>query len=213
MRSTLLGRTLTLAGVIGVTAFVTARVVSKPDQHPADATQAEPDAMMQAWMKAAQPGPEHKRLMKFAGKWKQKITQWPAPGVEPTESISHAHDEAVFGGRYLIEHVHGDVTAAGGASTPFDGMGIYGYDNIKQKYVFAWIDSMGTMIMTGEGDPDPHQNVVTYYSDLPNPLNGKTTKIKMIRRVFNDNEYGLQWFEDTGDGVWRKSMDLVASRE
>ena len=213
MRATLFHRTLTLVGVVGVTAFVTATVVSDPDQQSVGAMQADANAKMEAWMEAAQPGPQHQRLMKRAGAWKQKMTQWPFPGAEPTEALARAVCEPVFGGRFLIERVHGDIKTGEGQSMLFDGMGIYGYDNVDQKYVFAWIDSMGTMIMTGQGEPEEHENIVTYYSEMPDPLTGKPTKIKMIQRVFNDNEYGVQLFEDVGGGAWHKSMELVASRE
>ena len=34
---------------------------------------------------------------------------------------------------------------------PFQGRGTTGYDNIKQKYVLSWVDSMSTGILSCEG--------------------------------------------------------------
>ncbi len=39
--------------------------------------------MMEKYMKAAAPGPEHQQMAKMAGKWKLQVTSWMAPGAPP----------------------------------------------------------------------------------------------------------------------------------
>ena len=41
----------------------------------------EEQAMMDKYMKAATPGPEHQQLAKLAGRWKMQTTAWMAPGA------------------------------------------------------------------------------------------------------------------------------------
>src|SRR5881398_962772 len=40
----------------------------------------EEQAMMDKYMKAATPGPEHQQMAKMVGKWNLKVTAWMAPG-------------------------------------------------------------------------------------------------------------------------------------
>ena len=49
----------------------------------------------------------------------------------------------VMDGRYLVEEYDGEMMGQ-----PFKGMGLMAYDNSEQRFVSAWIDNMGTGIMT-----------------------------------------------------------------
>src|SRR5439155_6493988 len=65
--------------------------------------------MMQKYMQAATPGPEHQRLAKLAGKWKLQFTSWFAPGAPPQKSEGTAEFKTVLGGRYVQQEVKGDM--------------------------------------------------------------------------------------------------------
>jgi hypothetical protein len=47
----------------------------------------------------------------------------------------------------------------------FKGMGMDGYDNVKQKFVSSWGDNMGTGIILLEGDYDPATKTFTYTTE------------------------------------------------
>ena len=49
----------------------------------AKAPTAEQQAMMQAWQKAATPGPNHQLLTSLAGEWTFTTKMWMEPGTPP----------------------------------------------------------------------------------------------------------------------------------
>lgn len=196
-------RTLLAAAVlIGATATITTAVVSA--QHEQDH-----EAMMAAMAKYAEPGPQHELLAKSAGTWKQKIHHFGMdPTMEPQVSEAVATYESVLGGRYLVERLKGRINT-GGQEESFEGMGIYGYDKIKEKHVFAWVDTSGTMILIGEGKADESGKVITYYSELPEMMGGK---MKSVLDLTNDNEHTMEMFSPTPDGGWHRVMKLEETR-
>src|SRR5262249_28225517 len=103
-------------------------------------------AMMAAWQKYATPGEGHAVLKPIAGSWTCAVKMWMAPDAPPQESPATSESKMIMGDRYLQEEVKGSFQGM-----PFSGMGITGYDNIKKKYVGAWVDNMGTGVMTSEG--------------------------------------------------------------
>jgi len=70
---------------------------------------AEEQAMMEKYIQAATPGPEHQRLAKLAGKWKLQVTSWMAPGAPPQKSEATAEFKTILGGRYLHQEVKGNM--------------------------------------------------------------------------------------------------------
>src|SRR5205809_778246 len=54
-------------------------------------------AMMEKYMKAATPGPEHQAMAKMAGKWNLKVTAWMAPGAPPQTSNGTAEFRSILG--------------------------------------------------------------------------------------------------------------------
>src|SRR5438105_4065574 len=107
---------------------------------------AEEKAMMDKYMKAATPGPEHAQMAKMAGKWKLQVTSWMKPGAPPMKSDGTAEYRSIMGGRFLEQEVHGDM-----AGQPFEGRGVEGYDNVTKEHWGTWVDNMGTTTMLMKG--------------------------------------------------------------
>src|SRR5512132_483462 len=99
----------------------------------------EQQAEMQAYMKAATPGPEHQALAAMAGNYDLKVKGWQAAGAAPEESVATAVRSSALGGRVMVEEVHGTMMGM-----PFEGHGMSGFDNVTGKYWSTWTDSMGT---------------------------------------------------------------------
>jgi hypothetical protein len=193
------------AALVGATTVITSQVVSQQQEQ-------EMAEMWAKWMELAQPGKEHAEMAKLAGAWNQESTHWMHPGAEPTTSTSVAKFEPILGGRYMIEHVTGQNEFMGEVHD-FEGIAILGFDNLKQKHVFAWIDNMGTMIMTGEGDADETGKVITYYSEMPNPMGGGTMQIKSVSKIISDDETVYSMHEKQPDGSWFKNFQIVSTRK
>ena len=125
--------TVTALTVLGAAAFLAAPAFS--EEQPADGPSPEAMARMM-------PGEHHDTLKPMAGSWTTQTKYWMIPGSPPMESVGKANKKLIFDGRYLEEQYEGQAMGA-----TFYGKGLWGYDNVKKKFVTSWIDSMSTGIM------------------------------------------------------------------
>jgi hypothetical protein len=164
-------------------------------------------AAMEAMMKAAQPGEQHKTLAELAGTWEQSLKMWMDPSKPPQESKATTESKMIMGGRYLEDKVSGDF---GGMK--FLGQGLTCYDNLQKKYIWTWIDNMGTGISTATGRYDPDKKTYTYQGEETDPLSGKKFKTKMITHVIDKDKYEMDMYRVAGDKEV-KTMHLDAKRK
>jgi uncharacterized protein DUF1579 len=157
----------------------------------ADAPQMSPEqqAMMDKMTKAATPGAQHAMLTKMAGEWTCTVKLQMDPSQPPQESQSTAMITALMDGRYIQEVATGQMNG-----TPFNGMGLYGFDNVSGKYVSSWIDNMGTGIMTSVGTADKSGNVITWVGTMNDAVTGKAAKSRMVTTVIDDSHHTLEMF-------------------
>src|SRR5438876_10896816 len=122
-------------------AFVLISFAALAEEAKSEAKKMSPEeqAMMDKYMKAAAPGPEHQQMAKMAGKWKLSVTSWMAPDAPPMKSEATSEYRTILGGRYLEEEVHGTM-----GDQPFEGRGLNGYDNVTKERFGTWVDSMTT---------------------------------------------------------------------
>lgn len=125
-------------------------------------------AMMKLWKQAATPGEPHKQFAALAGSWTTQTKEWMDPGKPPTESAGTAEMKMLLDGRFLYQEYHGQMMGQ-----PFNGIGIDAYDNIRKKYVTAWIDTMGTGIFIMEGTASPDGKTITLKGSHPEPGGGQ----------------------------------------
>jgi hypothetical protein len=170
----------------------------------ADAPQMSPEqqAMMDKMMKAATPGAPHAMLTKMAGEWTCTVKMQMDPSQPPQESQSTATITALMDGRYIQEVATGQMNGM-----PFNGMGLYGFDNVSGKYVSSWIDNMGTGIMTSVGSADKSGNVITWIGTMNDPVTGKTAKSRMVTTVTDDSHHTLEMFGVPPGG--KKEMKMM----
>ena len=95
--------------------------------------------------------------------------------------------------------------------TPFVGMSIEGYDNVKKKFVSSWIDNMGTGIMNSEGTYDPASKTLTYFAEYE-PMPGMKTKTRQVLKLTDKDHRTLEFFEDRG-GKEVKTMEIGYTRK
>lgn len=131
-------------------------------------TQMDPQAMMELWKQAATPGEPHKQFGTLTGSWTTQTKEWMEPGKPPTESAGTTEMKMLLDGRFLYQEYHGQMMGQ-----PFNGIGIDAYDNIRKKYVTAWIDTMGTGIFIMEGTASPDGKTITLKGSHPEPGGGQ----------------------------------------
>jgi hypothetical protein len=168
---------------------------------------AEMQAMHDAWMKAGAPGEPHQRLAKLAGEWDYASKFWPQPGCEPMIGKGVSRAEMIFGGRYLVDRVEAEMMGM-----PFEGMSITGYDNVKEKYVGVWIDSMSTMIMYSEGVWDEEKQAVVMEGEYMDPVSRKLVKGRSIDRALDDDHHLFEFYQPGPDGELYKSLEITYTR-
>lgn len=163
-------------------------------------------AMMEKYMKAATPGPEHQQMAKMAGKWNLKITAWMAPGAPPQTSAGTAEFKTTLGGRYLEQEAHGDM-----GGQPFEGHGLSGYDNVTHEHWDTWVDNMTTGLMSMKGKCKDMKKC-TETGRMSDAMAGKAVPVSTTMTMKDEN---TMVFEMTGPGPGGKpfkTMEIVYTR-
>lgn len=154
------------------------------------------------------PGPEHKLLEPLAGKWEASCKAYMEPGKDPAVSKGGCERKWLLDGRYLQESFEGQFMGA-----PFKGIGTTGYDRYKKKFVFTWIDSMGTGITLAEGTYDDKNKSFTYAYTFDCPIMGKDTKARDVVKIISDNEHTFEMYRTMAKGPGEmKVMEITYKR-
>lgn len=167
---------------------------------------AEQKAMMEAWEKAATPGPQHQWLASKVGKWEFAGTFWMDATKPPTESSGTVERELMLGGRVLAEKVTSTYM-----DKPFEGYGLTGYDNVSKEFWSTWNDNMGTGIMLSTGQCDD-KGVCAYSGSYMDAMTNAKKTVRMTSREEGPDREVHQFFEKGSDGKEFKSMELIYRR-
>jgi len=181
--------TVLSVGVLAV-ATLAAATLPKQDASPRqDANAAIPGkphqdqaAMQEAYKKAAELSDEHREFTKCAGTWQTRVTCYMDP-TRPQEGTGTATFETIMGGRFLVEHMSGNMPPMG----PFQGMGILGFNNTTQQYEHVWLSDAGTEIMTARGTKGP-DNSITLTGEMVDPVTNAKCNCTMVWRDVSENE-------------------------
>lgn len=164
-------------------------------------------AMMDAMMKAATPGANHEMLASIAGDWTFKNRMWMNPAAPPTESTGTVTYTTLLGGRYVQGQYRGDMMG-----TPFEGVGLMGYNNTSQRFEATWVDNMDTMIMYMTGQYDAATKTLTYTGQMDDPVKpGTTVKVRQVVRLVSPDAHVMEWYE-TRNGKEVKTMEVTYNR-
>jgi hypothetical protein len=166
------------------------------------------EAMMKVYMQAAAPGAQHQRLAELTGSWQIEFTSWQAPGAPPVEGTGTAEKTMVLGGRYLRESMESSMMGM-----PFHGLGLLGYDNLRQEYSGVWLDDMSTQLMPYSGQYDPVHKTYTMKGQYLDAASGQLVTARMVTTVVSDKEHRFEMFMPGPDGKEFKGMEMVYTRK
>jgi len=161
---------------------------------------------MEAWMKAGQINEHHEWLARAEGAWKGKSWfQWD-PNMPKMHAAVESEVESILGGRYTVMHYESEFMGQ-----PYKGVGIVGYDNIKQKYVSIWLESMGTSPMVSYGTRTG--DTITFKSEFENPM-GEMETMYIESTSHGENRMVDKFYEhrdgkkvQTGQIVYERASD------
>ena len=166
-------------------------------------------ADMQACVEAGTPGENHAKLAECIGTWQGKNKMWMAPGTEPMMSESTTTISSMMDGRFTKCEVAGEIPGMG----PFNGFGIYGYDNVSKKYQSTWIDNCGTAIMTGTGELSSDGKTMTWNYNYTCPITKKATTMREVDRTTGKDTKTMEMYTiDPKSGKEYKMMEVAMTR-
>ena len=166
------------------------------------------DEMMKAWIAYGTPGAEHKALEMMAGSWDVSTKMWMAPGAPPQEAAGASENKMILGGRYLEQHYEGSMMGR-----PFSGIGTFGFDNYKKKFVSTWTDSMGTGILTTTSTADKTGKVITSWGMMDDPAEKRSMKSKSVVTIVDADHHTYEAWHALPDGKMTKDLEIRYTRK
>ena len=191
----------TLAAVVALAATLPALAQDAPPK-----MSPEEAAAMEAYQKAAAPGPQHAALAKMAGTYDLKIRSWTKPGAPPTEETGTATRRMMLDGRVLAEDVESRMYGQ-----PFNGHGLSGYDNTSGKYWSTWNDSMSTGLMVSEGSCDD-AGACTFTGSWNDPVTKGKVNARMTTKWTSPTVEVFEMYGPGPDGKDMKMMEITYTR-
>lgn len=162
------------------------------------------EAAMKAWMESAKPGPEHKMLADLVGTWDVTMTSYDNP-EGPTKTKGTSTATMMMDGRYLQEEMTSEMMGQ-----PFQGFGITGFNNTTRKFETIWLDTMGTMIMTGSGEGA--NDGFSVVMDFVDPMTKQKMTSKGVTKVIDANKHTFTMYMMM-DGKEMKAMEVEYTRK
>jgi hypothetical protein len=133
------------------------------------------------------------------------------PGAEPMQAESTTTITPIMGGRYTKVDVKGEMP---GGTGPFEGFGIYGYDNVTQKFTASWIDNMSTGIAQGTGELSPDGKTLTITYKYTCPVTKKPTTMREVHTHTGENTRTLEmWGIEPKSGKEFKAMKVELTKQ
>ena len=190
---------------IGLCLVLAASVTMAKDKKPAK--EMDPQAMMEVYQKLATPGEPHKLFATLAGSWTTTTKEWMEPGKPPTESTGTAEMKMLLDGRFLYQEYTSQMMGQ-----PFSGIGIDGYDNLRKRYVTAWIDTMGTGIFLMEGTASADGKTITLKGQHDEPGGGHMTH-RAVWKILDGNTQTFDMYGTHKHGKEMKMLEIVYTRK
>jgi len=146
------------------------------------------------------PGPEHKKLEYFVGKWTFESEIKANEFVRAGKTVATATDTLGPGGFYVEHRVEGDV---------FSGttLGIIGYDSHAKVYTSYYANSVG---LVGTGTGTVNGNTWTWM--VEDKFAGKAVKGRTTITTLSPTQYISKYEMDDGKGGYTTILEGKATK-
>lgn len=168
----------------------------------------EQQAMMERMKEYSTPNQNHDVLKSLAGTWKTKVEFWMDPQGQPEVSEGTSEAQMILDDHFLEQIYSGTVMGK-----PFEGRGIYGYDNIRKEYTGIWFDNMATGIMISAGQYDAATKTMKDEGNMSCPITNETHRwYRSVTTIADDDHYTYETFMKDKDGKEFRSMLISYTR-
>jgi hypothetical protein len=153
-----------------------------------------------AWAQdAPKPGPEHKKLEYYTGKWTSESEVKANPFMPPGKYTSKDDCGWFQGGFAVVCHSEG-----GGPMGPMKSVGIMGYSSEDKTYTYYGIDS-GGMVPTSVSKGSAQGDTWVYTDE--SKMGGKLVKSRYTIKQLNPASYTFKWEMQGEGGAWSALME------
>lgn len=119
------------------------------------------------------PGRHHELLEPLTGRWDVRIFYRLRPEASPERARGTAEYRWVLGKRFLRQTIDGK-----GAAGAYEGEGLLGYDNVTNRYIGVFADSVNSSLTLSEGRVESNGRVFTFTVERSNALTGRREKVR-----------------------------------
>jgi hypothetical protein len=145
------------------------------------------------------PGPEHKRLGYFVGKWMSEGEMKPGPMGPGGKITSTDTCEWFEGGFAVVCHSEGKSPMG-----PSKGIGILSYSPEEKVYTYSGVDNSG-MTMTSVPRGTVQGDTWTYNDE--GMMGGKKMKTRVVIKELSPTAYTFKMEMQGPDGKWAPMME------
>jgi hypothetical protein len=145
------------------------------------------------------PGPEHKRLGYFVGRWKGEAEVKQNPFL-PAGKHTSSDDCEWFEGRFAVVCRNEAKTPMG----PMKGLGLMTYSPEEKAYLYYGIDSSG-MAMAAVSKGTVNGDTWVYMDE--SKLGDKMVKQRFTIRELSPTSYSFTWEMQGEDGSWMALLE------
>lgn len=167
----------------------------------------DPQVMMDLYTKLAAPGEPHKLFASLVGSWTTQTKEWMELGKPPVESTGVAEMKMLLDGRFLQQKFSGNMMGQ-----PYSGIGISAYDNIRERYVSTWMNTMSTGIFMMEGTASADGRTITLKGQHAEPSGGYMTH-RAIWKIIDNNTQTFDMYGAHHGGEEMKMMEITYTRK
>ena len=162
----------------------------------------------EALLKASAPGPYHKLMEPFVGRWKAEGRIRRAASDETVLVEGTASNTFIFGGRYLKMEFTGKFMGQ-----PLTGMGFMGFDNARREFTSVRFDTLSSGFLFAAGTVSADGKTFSLRGTYKDPLTGKMRELREEAAIEGPDRIVSRSFEGTpGGGDEFRSMDVVYTR-
>jgi hypothetical protein len=152
-------------------------------------------------------GPEHKILKSLEGDYDAKVVFFTVDPKGPVEFAGTMTRTMILNENFLQESFKGKLP-----NGEFLGLGMIGYDSLKQKYVTTWFDNLQDSTAQMQGTYDAKTKTFTTTCEDVD-ASGRKMKSRDVLRIVSDDEQVFQkWWETDGPEKARKVIEITYTR-